>query len=450
MAEKDLYFRKISEALLRDYTSVYYVDAVTNEYYWYSFDSKYHSLKLEPSGDDFFKNVKRDVLSVVYEEDQHMFLKDFTKEKLIKSMEDGSDQTMLYRIILDGKPVYHRLKVIRSVSEEEDYFILGVINVDKEIRSKKKVDKEHERSLKLANDKARRDELTGIKNANAYQEVKESIQNRINDCDEELKFALVVCDLNDLKHINDTKGHGVGDEYIQKTSHLICDVFDHSPVFRIGGDEFVAILNGRDYSDRDILLRKLREQVIENSRTKIGPIVASGIAVFDPVKDIDYSEVFNRADSMMYHDKKALKSSQTVNTFVSDKIGEELPSEKKKRLDEFFEAIYTLSDSDYVYLCDMKYDYSRWSLKLVDDFNMPSEYMYKVGELWQEYIHPDDVSLYKKAIDRAFSSQAKMTSMKYRARNKDGKFITCYTKGFVLVDDNGEPDYFGGAIYTDD
>jgi hypothetical protein len=57
---KNEIFKKISEALLSDYSSVYYVNAVTNEYYWYSVNPEFHSLSLEKGGDDFFKNLIRD------------------------------------------------------------------------------------------------------------------------------------------------------------------------------------------------------------------------------------------------------------------------------------------------------------------------------------------------------------------------------------------------------
>ena len=58
------------------------------------------------------------------------------------------------------------------------------------------------------------------------------------------KFALVECDINGLKGINDTYGHEIGDVYIVNSCRGICSVFKHSPVFRIGGDEFVVILQG--------------------------------------------------------------------------------------------------------------------------------------------------------------------------------------------------------------
>ena len=59
MTRQDDIFKKISESLLMDYTSVYYVNAVTNKYCWYSVNPDFHSLKLEPGGDDFFKNIIR-------------------------------------------------------------------------------------------------------------------------------------------------------------------------------------------------------------------------------------------------------------------------------------------------------------------------------------------------------------------------------------------------------
>ena len=110
-ADKNEVFRKISEALLVDYSSVYYVNAVTNEYYWYSTDPKFHSLRLAQSGDDFFENLKRDCKKVIYEEDQYIFLNDMKKENLLGAMAKGSMQSVEYRLLIDGIPTWHALKL---------------------------------------------------------------------------------------------------------------------------------------------------------------------------------------------------------------------------------------------------------------------------------------------------------------------------------------------------
>jgi diguanylate cyclase (GGDEF)-like protein len=123
-----------------------------------------------------------------------------------------------------------------------------------------------------------------------------------------LTYALIVCDANNLKKINDTQGHAAGDEYIKASAKLLCNIFVHSPVFRVGGDEFVVFLRGSDYSSKNELMEKLRGQVLENQKTGSGPVLASGIAEYDMKNDNFVSDVFDRADKEMYENKQKLKA----------------------------------------------------------------------------------------------------------------------------------------------
>ena len=123
------------------------------------------------------------------------------------------------------------------------------------------------------------------------------------------EFSLVIFDLNDLKLINDSRGHESGDAYIKDASKLICSCFKHSPIFRVGGDEFIALLEGEDYSNQDELLDKFEKQILENiAQGRI--VVAFGCSRFDPERDKDIQTVFERADENMYFKKKELKSIQ--------------------------------------------------------------------------------------------------------------------------------------------
>ena len=93
------------------------------------------------------------------------------------------------------------------------------------------------------------DALTHVKNKSAYEQWQKKINTEIKNGKQE-PFAVVVCDVNDLKTVNDQYGHKEGDDCIKNACAKICGVFSHSPVFRIGGDEFVAILYGEDYLQR--------------------------------------------------------------------------------------------------------------------------------------------------------------------------------------------------------
>ena len=66
-------------------------------------------------------------------------------------------------------------------------------------------------------------------------------------------------DLNFLKVINDTYGHECGNAAIKRLCKLVCKIFAHSPVFRIGGDEFAVILRGSDYENIEKLVAEFNE-----------------------------------------------------------------------------------------------------------------------------------------------------------------------------------------------
>ena len=150
------------------------------------------------------------------------------------------------------------------------------------------------------------DSLTGVKNTHAYEEAQKQVDLRI--VNGELKeLGVVVFDLNGLKEINDTKGHDAGDQYIRKACRMICRQFTHSPVFRIGGDEFVVFLEGEDYKNRRQLLDEFDAQIDENHRNG-DVIVASGLAIYRPGYDNSYRRIFERADQRMYDRKGDLKA----------------------------------------------------------------------------------------------------------------------------------------------
>ena len=88
---------------------------------------------------------------------------------------------------------------------------------------------------------------------------------------------------------------------------MICVHFSHSPVFRIGGDEFEVILQGQDYENRYEIMSVLNQEV-EQNLTEGKPVVAVGIAEFIPKRDTNVQEIFVRADEKMYERKKILKS----------------------------------------------------------------------------------------------------------------------------------------------
>ena len=152
------------------------------------------------------------------------------------------------------------------------------------------------------------DSLTNVKNKLAYDDTVEYINEKIRNGTAE--FAVIMCDLNYLKHINDNLGHMAGDEAIQKTASILCKAFPLSTVFRIGGDEFAVLPTGLDYARIDEKLDALKtmledqRNISDNYLERIS--LAFGYAVFERGKDTTYQEVFERADKIMYEEKKKI------------------------------------------------------------------------------------------------------------------------------------------------
>lgn len=162
----------------------------------------------------------------------------------------------------------------------------------------------------IARGVAYRDALTGVRSKHAYAEDASLMEEKMMSGEAE-PFSIVVCDVNGLKHINDTQGHKAGDAYIKAASCMICEIFAHSPVFRVGGDEFAVLLKGRDYTARQELMKMLHDRSVEHIASNEA-VVSGGISDYLPGSDHLMHDVFERADALMYEEKKQLKAMGAV------------------------------------------------------------------------------------------------------------------------------------------
>lgn len=156
---------------------------------------------------------------------------------------------------------------------------------------------------------AYRDSLTGIKNSTAYTEAIEELNKEINRGNP--NFGVIVADINNLKKTNDTYGHDIGNELIVHSSRILTGTFKTSSVYRIGGDEFVIILKGKDLERHHALMEKMdaafsADYITVNDET-VSVSIARGVAVFDPDIDQVYTDVFAKADHLMYINKEEMK-----------------------------------------------------------------------------------------------------------------------------------------------
>ena len=240
---------------------------------------------------------------------------------------------LAFLVVLAGSIVYtvfvtHRIvKPLKQLTAAADNFAAGSVEAERLVVP---VDSKDEigtlsRVLVSAYEKIReytayinvlayKDSLTGVKNTTAYREAVEELEREILRGNP--TFGVLVADINNLKATNDRYGHDVGNELIIHTAKILSETFKHSPVFRIGGDEFVILLRDRDYEHYPKLIEQMDEEFAKDFVTALDhtiPVsVARGIAVFDPRVDSVYKDVFGKADHAMYMHKEEHKCAARV------------------------------------------------------------------------------------------------------------------------------------------
>ena len=195
--------------------------------------------------------------------------------------------------------VYHEFI---SVMEQSQTLMINLSQAKTDIKVK-------DEQIGQISQEAYLDSLTGVGSKAAYDQYVSELNERIAMGFGE--FAIVMVDMNDLKRINDEHGHKAGDSYIKGCCHLICETFKHSPVFRIGGDEFVVILTGQEYNERTDhveLLRSAYRSAFENESAEPWERYSAAVGIAEHASDDNsYELVFKRADAAMYEEKKKYK-----------------------------------------------------------------------------------------------------------------------------------------------
>jgi diguanylate cyclase (GGDEF)-like protein len=280
-------------ALSGNYICVYVVDPQTGAYREFSSTIEYRRVFDQPGeGTDFFAQLRKAVEEYIHPEDQQRVLSLLTEVNVMAEVERSGFYTLSYRIVVAGKARYVQVKATMVEEREGPRLIVGLYDIDAQVRQ----EEEYGRRLAHAQFLANTDALTGVKNKHAYVEETERIDGQIAKRDNP-SFALVVFDVNDLKKVNDTAGHQAGDQCLRDSCSAICDIFKHSPVFRIGGDEFVVIARNRDYDHIEELLEEVGRRNAEAGRDGRSSI-ACGMSKYEG--DDCVAAVFERADRKMY------------------------------------------------------------------------------------------------------------------------------------------------------
>ena len=137
-----------------------------------------------------------------------------------------------------------------------------------------------------------RDSLTGIGNRRAMEDFEKTKLDRTKP------FGFIMCDINGLKHTNDTKGHDVGDKLIIDVAECLKEAFGSESVFRFGGDEFMVYLSDTNEQEIDQKTKYFNELIDMKGHS------ASLGSVYCDDRSMSLGDIKKKADALMYEAKK--------------------------------------------------------------------------------------------------------------------------------------------------
>lgn len=222
-------------------------------------------------------------------------------ENALKAMEadkeiirTGKGTSYVIEINADG--VQEFIQLIKEPVFDEQGNVSGIIALGNDVTESEKMKRELARHARI-------DALTGLGNRRAFNEFVDGIHDR-----DDFPIAIISADCDNLKVVNDTFGHLVGDEYIHMTAGILRGALpDETHAFRVGGDEFIAFVPNSNMEQARIITDSMRDKFEYFKLLKVDTRVSYGIAIINSDKE-NIQAMIDLADRRMYEEKASHKS----------------------------------------------------------------------------------------------------------------------------------------------
>lgn len=222
------------------------------------------------------------------------------KENALMAMEKDKEiiatgKGAKYVIEINTDNTLEYFEIIKEAVYNADGRIIGIVGLINDVTHRELLQKELNRLALI-------DQLTGLKNRNCFLR---DIEN-FDRADFPLAFGIIDC--NDLKIVNDTYGHEVGDEYIKIAGIVLkLSLPKSSKVYRIGGDEFIVTIPNTSEEQIEQLAKNFDAKSKTYSVNSIDLSIAYGFAMANS-PDENLKQVLDEADKRMYENKAQQKA----------------------------------------------------------------------------------------------------------------------------------------------
>jgi len=158
------------------------------------------------------------------------------------------------------------------------------------------------------------DPLTGLFNRNALEQRLAELDGQPSNQEEGLSHALLLCDLDHFKRVNDLLGHAAGDAVLQDVAYTMrATLRAGDSIYRVGGEEILVILPGADEEAAVEIAERLRQDVRQRRPVGVAVTVSIGVAVSQSDM-VNTDDLVARADAALYSAKAGGRDAIVVGT----------------------------------------------------------------------------------------------------------------------------------------
>ncbi len=288
------------------------------------------------------------------------------------------------------------------------------------------------RQLHLLDTEAHRDGLTGVGNKSAFMDMEAELNRAIADGTAD--FSVVVFDVNKLKVANDVFGHMAGDRLLQTIANHLSIFFGASRIFRMGGDEFVVILQEDGSTDSEALIAACiddMQALTVEGYPDCKATCAYGSSRLDKAADHRLADVLHRADTEMYKNKTKTKK----ETYPWQ---EGYKGIKQLQIEKYVELLKSLkaSTDDYLFLMNIETGF----LQFFGGSNITLNLAEEDGiERLLHYVHKNDHTPVREAVQAVINRDTEVIDINFRLCNDnendsdDIRWVSC--RGNVIKDE---------------
>lgn len=273
-------------------------------------------------------------------------------------------------------------------------------------------------------------------------------QQVIHARNEKKSVTVALCDINDMKSINNQYGVQEGDRLLACfADYFKQNLNSHDLFYRMDSDQFIALLYGDNYLNAEKRIQQIQRSLTFEKDHGFMPYeftFSFGLFEVYPSDHYNVNEIVAKADERLYQQQRAyhiMKSKElykNTNTNAS-KINFEYDKE------HLYDALSASSD-EYLFVGNMKTGTFQYPESMVNEFGLPGQVVENAAAFWSDLIYPEDMAYFLESNQEIADGRANSHNIEYRARNIHGEWIWLRCRGNMICDSEGVPDLFAGII----